>query len=59
MVRKAFTPLKGIKATTPLTNKKGTPHKQHKSIDDDNRIKICLACTKPASECKGNCFGGV
>lgn len=46
--------LYGLKGTTCLAEKK---HKK-KRIGGDSvaRREQCCNCTKPASECKGNCF---
>lgn len=57
MIRNAKNITKGIKGTTSLSFRKHTPHKHHKTIDSQERVNMCLNCTKPAKECKGNCFG--
>lgn len=31
--------------------------KHNSTIDNEERVNICLTCTKPAKDCKGNCFG--
>lgn len=59
MVRKAMNILQGIKATSVPPSNKGKKYNQNIGIDPKDRIDICLACKKPAKECKGNCFGGV
>lgn len=46
--------LYGLKGTTCLVEKK--PKKQHLIGDGVLRRTQCLNCTKPAEECKGNCF---
>lgn len=28
------------------------------TAEPQERVDICLSCTKPAKECKGKCFGG-
>lgn len=56
MIRKSFTLLNGVKNTIEI----GKPMKKEKhniGIDPKERIDNCLHCTKPASECKGNCYG--
>ena len=57
MIKKARNFLKGIKGTTQTNQRLSTPHKT--VAEQQERIDICLNCTKPASECKGKCFGGV
>ena len=58
-MKKSFNPQKGIKVKTVFNETKHTPHKKHRTPESQERIDICLSCTKPASECKGKCFGGV
>jgi hypothetical protein len=48
---------KGIKGSFNFYETKSASNKYFKTIDTQERIKICLSCTKPAKECKGNCFG--
>ena len=56
MIRKALNPTKGLKGTTQTYQKKNK--KEHNiGIDSPEKIQICTNCTKPASECKGTCFG--
>jgi hypothetical protein len=56
MVRKAFKPMSGVKGTTQLVERK--PKKKHyKTGDSPERVDNCLHCDKPASKCKGNCYG--
>ena len=57
MIRKSFKVSYGIKATKETAKRKVEPHKPHKTIDSEERIRICLSCNKPVSECKGSCFG--
>ena len=57
MIKKAINILKGVKGTAQTNTRLSSPHK--KVGEKQSRIDICLSCTKPASECKGNCFGGV
>jgi hypothetical protein len=59
MVKKAKNFLMGVKATTQLYGTKKVPHKHHRTIDSQEKIDMCLNCTKPAKECKGKCFGSV
>jgi hypothetical protein len=55
MIKKAKSFLYGIKGTTQTQNKISKKNKT--GAEPQSRIDICLNCTKPASECKGNCFG--
>ena len=32
-------------------------YKKENTIDKQDRIDMCLCCTKPMRECKGDCFG--
>lgn len=57
MVRKSLNALSGIKCTTVLYERQHNPHKQHYTTESKERIDKCLNCTKPAIECKGNCYG--
>ena len=57
MIRKALNAMQGIKATTQLHQRTTTPHKKHRTVDSQERVDVCLNCTKPARECKGDCFG--
>jgi hypothetical protein len=57
MIRKAKNFSKGVKNTMGLSISKRKPHKSHKTIDSQERVDKCLNCTKPAKECKGDCFG--
>ena len=56
-MKKALNALYGIKVKTNTYEHKHTPLKSHKHKESKKRIEICLNCTKPASECKGDCFG--
>lgn len=56
MIKKARNFLSGVKGTTQLATSKHKPHKHHQTIDSEEKVKMCLNCTKPASECKGDCF---
>lgn len=49
--------LRGVKATRQVQPNKKVPHKKRKDAESQERIDTCLSCTKPMSECKGNCFG--
>jgi hypothetical protein len=55
MIKKAKNIIYGIKGTTQTHSRLSSPHKT--VAEPQSRIDICLSCTKPASECKGNCFG--
>ena len=57
MIKKSKNYLKGVKGTTQTNQRLSSPHK--KVAEPQSQIDICLNCTKPASECKGKCFGGV
>lgn len=46
--------LYGLKGTTCLVEKK--PKKKRIGGDSMTRREQCCNCTKPAEECKGNCF---
>lgn len=54
MVRKS---LNAIKVKTVFNERKHKPHKHHETGESQERIDKCLNCTKPASKCKGDCFG--
>jgi hypothetical protein len=47
----------GIKGTTQIRNKRGKGDGKRYTTEPQNRVDICLTCTKPARECKGNCWG--
>jgi hypothetical protein len=57
MIKKPKNYISGVKAKTQLYETRKVPHSKHRTIDSQARIDICLNCTKPASECNGNCFG--
>ena len=57
MVRKSLNAFNGVKVKTVFNERKHTQHKQHTTAESQERIEKCLNCTKPAKECKGNCFG--
>ena len=59
MVRKSLNALKGVKVKTVFHERQHKPHKHHEKSEIKDQIKECLNCTKPAKECKGQCFGGV
>lgn len=56
MIKKAMNAKSGIKGTTQLHERQKNPHKHHRTTDSVFRRNICLNCTKPAKECKGDCF---
>lgn len=56
MVRKSLNALKGVKAKTVFNERKCNPHKHHSNYETKKQIDICLNCTKPVKECKGNCY---
>lgn len=45
-----------IKNTLCPAIKKSDYRQQYRTIDSEEKIKTCLNCTKPESECNGNCF---
>lgn len=49
----------GVKGTTQIDTKKDKATEKRYTTEPQERVNICLNCTKPASECKGQCFGGV
>lgn len=57
MIKKAMNARKGIKGTTQLHERQKKPKKHHRTIDSQERVNLCLTCTKPAKLCKGDCFG--
>ena len=57
MIKRTIRPYEGIKTFVDVEEKKQKPKKYTK--EPQSRINTCLNCTKPASECKGKCFGGV
>lgn len=56
MIKKSLRATNGVKATTVLSDRQHKPY-THKGSDSEEKIKMCLNCTKPASQCKGDCFG--
>jgi hypothetical protein len=57
MMKKSKSLVRGVKGNTPKSHRTHKPHKHHHTIDSEERVNVCLSCKKPASECKGNCFG--
>jgi hypothetical protein len=55
MIKKGKSILYGIKGTTQTNQRLSSPHKR--VTEPQSRIDMCLNCTKPAKECKGDCFG--
>lgn len=47
----------GIKGTTNIQNPKDKKEGKRYTTEPQDRVDICLTCTKPANECKGNCWG--
>lgn len=57
MVRKSLNALNGVKVKTVFHERQHKPHKHHETGESQERIAKCLNCTKPARECKGDCWG--
>lgn len=57
MVRKSLNVLNGVKVNTVFHERKHTPHKQHTTAGSQEQIEKCLNCTRPAKECKRDCWG--
>lgn len=56
MIKKNNNYLCGVKGTVQVLEKKGKK-KAYKTVDSPDKVDLCLNCTKPAKECKGDCFG--
>lgn len=48
---------KGIKGTTKIRTSRARGDEKRYTTEPQDRVDICLTCTKPASACKGNCWG--
>lgn len=48
---------KVYKADALLTLPAGGKKDRKVTVSEQRKIDKCLNCTKPASECKGDCFG--
>jgi hypothetical protein len=57
MIKKSVKAMSGIKATTQLYETKAKASRHRVTIDTQDKVDNCLTCTKPASQCKGNCYG--
>lgn len=57
MVRKSLNAVKGIKVNTVFHGKKYNSQKHYGTAESEERIMNCLNCTKPAKDCKGDCYG--
>ena len=57
MVRKSLRVYNGVKVNTNVGESKSNGQKERLPKESPSKIKKCLNCTKPAKECKGNCFG--
>lgn len=57
MVRKSLNAIKGVKVKTVFHERQHNPHKHNGTAERQERIDKCLNCTKPAKECKGDCWG--
>jgi hypothetical protein len=55
MHKKSLNTTKGIKCKMVTQEKKAKP-KRKIGADTYEQINMCLNCTKPAKECKGDCF---
>lgn len=51
--------IKNQVVATPQTKKLPQKNKTKKNytVDPEEKVKICLSCTKSAKECKGKCWG--
>jgi hypothetical protein len=56
MIKKSLNALSGVKVKTAYETKSKIKERPY-TIDQKEKVNICLNCTKPASQCKGNCFG--
>ena len=57
MIRKSLNTSKSIKGSTDFNESKPIKRKSRFSEESQQEIYNCLHCKKPASECKGNCYG--
>lgn len=57
MARKSLNALKGVKGKTVFHETQHNPRKHHRTSESQGKIDKCLNCTKPAKECKGDCYG--
>lgn len=57
MVKKSFTSKTVIKGNTGFVENKVNGQRDRFPNESPLKILQCLNCTKPAKECKGNCFG--
>lgn len=57
MVRKSLKVYNGIKGKMVVAERLSNPRKHYGTIESQERIDNCLNCTRPANECKGNCYG--
>lgn len=56
MIKKSLNAHYGIKVNQNFSSKPFS-EKRVSTVDKQERVDICLTCTKPASQCKGTCFG--
>lgn len=57
MVRKSLNAFEGIKCSTVFDGNTKKKKPKRYTAESPLRIKNCLNCTKPAKDCKGNCYG--
>ncbi len=57
MVRKSLNAMKGVKVTTVFHENKSKRKIRYGTSESAEQINNCLNCTKPVSECKGDCYG--
>jgi hypothetical protein len=55
MQKKSYNTTRGVKCKIATNEKRAKP-KRKIGADTLEQINICLTCTKPAKECKGDCF---
>ena len=56
MIKKSINAYKGIKVSKDFGETKKNYNKKHFTTDSVFQRQQCLNCTKPAKECKGDCF---
>lgn len=56
MARKSLNAMKGVKVTTVFHENKPKSNTRYGTKERAEQINNCLNCTKPVSECKGDCY---